>query len=90
MAVAETDNGLEVIYCVPDEPAAKAGIALGDIIESVDGKPFKKLGDIQEEVLRHSPPSLVCHRAAAGRRGTRARFCAFPPARMSRSSRAGA
>ncbi len=59
MAVAETDEGLEVIYCVPDEPAAQAGIVSGDIIESVDGKPFKKLGDIQEEVLRHSPPSLV-------------------------------
>ena len=28
MALAETDKGLEVIYCVPDEPAARAGIAL--------------------------------------------------------------
>jgi len=59
MAVAETEQGLEVVYSVPDEPAAQAGIAAGDIIETLDGKPFKKLGDIQEEVLRHSPPSLV-------------------------------
>jgi serine protease Do len=59
MAVAETEKGLEVIYAVPDEPAAQSGIQPGDIIESLDGRPFKKLGEIQEEVLRHSPPSLV-------------------------------
>jgi membrane-associated protease RseP (regulator of RpoE activity) len=59
MAVAETEKGLEVIYAVPGEPAAQSGIAAGDIIESLDGKSFKKLGEIQEEVLRHSPPSLV-------------------------------
>ena len=29
MALAETSKGLEVVYCVPDEPAAKAGILLG-------------------------------------------------------------
>jgi len=29
MAVAETEKGLEVIYTVPDEPAAQAGIAAG-------------------------------------------------------------
>ena len=67
MAVAETEKGLEVIYTVPDEPAAQAGIAAGDIIESLNGKPFKKLGDIQEEVLRHSPPSLI---SLTLRRGT--------------------
>jgi serine protease Do len=59
MAVAETEKGLEVIYTVPDEPAAQAGISSGDIIVSLNGKPFKKLGDIQEEVLRHAPPSLI-------------------------------
>jgi S1-C subfamily serine protease len=59
MAVAETDKGLEVIYTVPDEPAALAGIRAGDIIETLDGKAYKKLGDIQEEVLRHAPPALV-------------------------------
>jgi serine protease Do len=59
MAVAETEKGLEVIYTVPDEPAAIAGIASGDFVETVDGKPFKKLADIQEAVLAHAPPSLV-------------------------------
>jgi hypothetical protein len=59
MAVAETEKGLEVIYTVPGEPAEQAGLVSGDIIETLDGKPFKKLGDIQEEVLRHTPPTLV-------------------------------
>jgi len=67
MAVAETDQGLEVIYLLPDEPAAMAGIKAGDIIENLDGTPYKKLGDIQEAVLRHPFPSLV---TVGLRRGT--------------------
>jgi len=59
MAVAETEKGLEVIYTVPDEPAAQAGILAGDMIETLDGKPFKKLADIQDAVLGHAAPSLV-------------------------------
>jgi serine protease Do len=59
MAVTETEKGLEVIYAVPDEPAAQAGILAGDVIETLDGKPFKKLADIQEAILRHEAPSLV-------------------------------
>jgi serine protease Do len=59
MSVAETDKGLEVIYAVPDEPAALAGVKPGDIIESVDGASYTKLSDIQEAVLSHSPPTLA-------------------------------
>jgi serine protease Do len=59
MAVAETDKGLEVVYRVPGEPAALAGIATGDIIEQVDGTQYKKLSDIQAGVLAHATPSLV-------------------------------
>jgi serine protease Do len=59
MALAETDKGLEVVYCVPDEPAALAGIATGDVIEQIDGTPYKKLSDIQAGVLAHATPSLV-------------------------------
>lgn len=59
MAVTETDKGLEVIYTVPDEPAALSGIHAGDIIETLDGKPYTKLSDIQEAVLGHAPPALV-------------------------------
>jgi len=59
MAVSETDKGLEVIYAVPDEPAARAGLQAGDIVETLDGAPFKKLADIQSAVLEHAPPTLV-------------------------------
>ncbi len=59
MAVAETEKGLEVIYSVPDEPAARAGLRSGDIIETMNGEPIKKLAGIQEAVLRYAPPSLV-------------------------------
>jgi S1-C subfamily serine protease len=59
MAAAETDKGLEVIYTVPDEPAALAGLRTGDILEAVDGVSYTKLQDAQEAVLRHTPPSLV-------------------------------
>jgi len=59
MSIAETEQGLEVIYALPGEPASIAGITAGDIIETLDGTPFKKLGDIQEAVLRKPPPSLV-------------------------------
>jgi serine protease Do len=59
MAVAETSKGLEVIYTVPDEPAANAGIRAGDIVDSVNGVSFTKLSDIQEAVLDHAVTTLV-------------------------------
>jgi serine protease Do len=59
MAVAETDKGLEVVYTVPNEPAALAGLRTGDFLEAVDGVSYTKLQDAQEAVLRHTPPSLV-------------------------------
>ncbi len=59
MAAAETDKGLEVVYTVPDEPAALAGLRTGDILEAVDGVSYTKLQDAQEAILRHTPPSLV-------------------------------
>ena len=59
MAAAETDKGLEVVYTVPDEPAALAGLQTGDILEAVDGVSYTKMQDAQEAILRHTPPSLV-------------------------------
>ncbi len=67
MALAETGKGLEVVYCVPDEPAARAGILSGDIIESMNGKSYTKIQDLQDALLRHEQPSLV---TVAFRRGT--------------------
>jgi S1-C subfamily serine protease len=59
MALTETEKGLEVIYTVPDEPARKAGIEAGDIIEEIDGVKYTTLRDIQDALLEHIPPSLV-------------------------------
>ncbi len=59
MAVAETDKGLEVVYTVPSEPAALAGLRPGDVLEAVDGVSYTKLQDAQEAILRHTPPSLI-------------------------------
>jgi serine protease Do len=75
MAVAETEKGIEVLYTLPDEPAAVSGIEPGDIIESVDGRAFTKIADLQDAVLSHSPPSII---SAELRRGTgkyAARIC---------------
>ena len=59
MALAETNQGLEVVYTVPDEPAALAGILSGDILESVDGTSYTKIQDVQEAMLSHAAPALV-------------------------------
>ncbi len=68
MALAETSKGLEVVYCVPDEPAAQAGIQAGDVLESIDGTSYAKIQDVQEAILAHAPPSLL---KVTFRRGTR-------------------
>jgi S1-C subfamily serine protease len=59
MALAETNKGLEVVYCVPDEPAAEAGVLSGDILETLNGQPFTKIQDVQEAILGRAQPSLV-------------------------------
>ena len=75
MAVAETEKGLEVLYTMPDEPADISGIKAGDIIESVDGRSFTKIADIQEAVLSHSPPSIVSVMLRRGAGEYSARVC---------------
>ncbi|HUI70811.1 MAG TPA: trypsin-like peptidase domain-containing protein, partial [Spirochaetia bacterium] len=59
MALAETTKGLEVVYCVPDEPADQAGIQAGDIIAAINGKSFTKIQDMQEAILAYVPLTLV-------------------------------
>ncbi len=56
---AETEKGLEVVYVLPGEPAARAGIAPGDYLESLNGAPVSTLRDAQEAILAFSPPTLV-------------------------------
>ncbi len=69
MALSETDKGLEVIYTVPDEPADKAGIQVGDILQEIGGAKYRTLRDVQDALLESAPPSLV--RVAYSRAGVR-------------------
>lgn len=59
IAVDENETGLEVIYTVPEEPAWNIGMLNGDIIESVNGKEYKKIRDIQEALLEFKQDTLV-------------------------------
>jgi S1-C subfamily serine protease len=58
-AVQEVDKGLEVIYTVPDSPAARAGLREGDVIESLNGEKYAEIGDIQSAMLDLDFPVLV-------------------------------
>jgi serine protease Do len=66
-ALAETEKGLEVLYTLPGGPAAESGLAAGDIITHVGGRPVKSLRDAQEIVLKERPPALL--RLASVREG---------------------
>lgn len=58
-AVEETDRGMEVSYVLPNSPADRVGIKVGDIVESIDGHKFTKIRDIQDTLLNSRPDSLV-------------------------------
>ena len=58
-AIQEGDRGLEIIYTVPGSPAAQAGLQEGDIIESLNGTVYTKIGEIQAALLNLDYPVLV-------------------------------
>jgi S1-C subfamily serine protease len=58
-AVQEVDKGLEVIYTVPGSPADRAGLREGDIIESLNGESYFKIGEIQSALLDLDYPVLI-------------------------------
>jgi hypothetical protein len=58
-AVQEVDDGLEVIYTVPESPADRAGLREGDVIESLNGINYTEIGDIQGAILDLDYPVLV-------------------------------
>lgn len=50
-----TSTGAEVDYVHPDSPAAKAGLQVGDVISTVNGKPFKNLSEFTGAVQDLGP-----------------------------------
>ena len=59
MAVKETDKGLEVLYTLPGGPADAAGLQEGDLLVSMNGAEYRKLGPLQGALLELQPGSLV-------------------------------
>jgi S1-C subfamily serine protease len=54
-----TSGGVQVSYVAPGGPAAKAGIHVGDVIESIDGRPVNTLSGLFGEVDGHTPGQSV-------------------------------
>ncbi|MBW4681073.1 MAG: trypsin-like peptidase domain-containing protein [Microcoleus vaginatus WJT46-NPBG5] len=44
------DQGVLVMKVLPDSPAAKAGVRVGDVIQKLNGSPVNDAGSIQQEV----------------------------------------
>jgi hypothetical protein len=63
VAVAALDQGFEsgvrVVRVRGDSAAAKAGIAVGDILVSLDGEKLSQKGDIQRVVASRQPGAIV-------------------------------
>ena len=59
MSVQETDKGLEVLYTLPDGPAAGAGLQAGDLLVALNGAEYRKLGPIQAALLELRADTLV-------------------------------
>lgn len=58
-ALQKVDNGLEVLYCLPDSPAAHIGLETGDLLKKIGGKSFEEIVDVQDTLLQYSPGTLV-------------------------------
>jgi serine protease Do len=78
MALAETSAGLEVLYATPGEPAARAGIEVGDVLASIDGRNVSTLRDAQGALLALAPATLVRLGVRRGE-GTREVLAALAP-----------
>src|SRR6476646_2433464 len=53
------NSGVTVSNVVPNGPAGKAGVQVGDTITSVDGKPVKNGNELVEEIAWRKPGSVV-------------------------------
>ncbi len=53
------NSGVTVSNVVPNGPASKAGVQVGDTITSVDGKPVKNGNELVEEIAGRKPGTVV-------------------------------
>jgi len=59
VAVNPSKTGLEVIYVVPDSPAAAAGMQVGDVITRIGNWNTQEIDSAQRTILGHDPGSLI-------------------------------
>lgn len=52
-------EGAEVVRVVPNSPAARAGIRLGDVIYMLDGQPVRRAADVSARLRRMKPGDRV-------------------------------
>lgn len=50
---------LEVIYIKPDSPAYYLGLEKGDIVESINGRKFEKISEIQDFLMDFEPYEII-------------------------------
>ena len=53
------DHGVIVLKVLPGSPAEKGGLQPGDIIVAVNGKPVKDSTDLQFEIMKTKPGTLI-------------------------------
>ncbi len=56
---AGEDAGVLIARVDPDSPAAQAGVAVGDVLVAIDGKPVKAWLDMREQIAPHKEGDVV-------------------------------
>ncbi|RMF73990.1 MAG: PDZ domain-containing protein [Acidobacteria bacterium] len=67
---APEDHGVLISRVVPDSPAARAGLEVGDIVLAIDGRPVQGLAEFQRTVFEHEPGDDVTLTVLRDRRET--------------------
>ncbi|MBR5932617.1 MAG: serine protease [Treponema sp.] len=57
--VGTKDSGLEIEYFAPNSTLAKAGIKVGDIITSIEGKTVRNIADVQTILRGYVPDTII-------------------------------
>jgi len=62
----EPDKGILAEDVIPDGPAAKAGLQIGDVVLSVDGRPLRNVRDLSLELYQYRIGDIVKLQVARG------------------------
>jgi S1-C subfamily serine protease len=59
LSLTEKEDGLEITYALPGEPAHRAGVRAGDRLESINGRQFNTIKDVQSFLMGFPAETLV-------------------------------